>query len=134
VTTYVDSSALLKRYVAEADSAVADDLLAADDTLVTARHTVVEVRRNLARLLAEEDLASARAAFMADLGALSVVELDADTCGMAASIAEASGVRTLDALHLAAAQRVAEPGMRFVTCDLRQAQAARSLGLEVVPG
>lgn len=134
MTTYVDSSALLKRYVAEADSAVADDLLAADAILVTARHTVVEVRRNLARLLAGRDLAYARAAFMADLGALSIVELDADTCGIAASIAEASGVRTLDALHLAAAQRVAEPGVRFLTFDVRQAQAARALGLEVVPG
>jgi len=133
VTIYVDSSALLKRYVAEEDSAVADALLAADTTLVTARHTIVEVRRNLARLLAGEDLARARAAFLTDLGALSIIELDADTCQTAASIAEASGVRTLDALHLAAAQRVAEPGMRFLTFDSRQAQAARSLGLEVVP-
>ena len=133
MTTYVDSSALLKRYVAEADSAVADDLLAADITLVTARHTLVEVPRNLARLLGGEDLAQARAAFLTDLDALSIIELDADTCQAAASIAEASGVRTLDALHLAAAQRVAEPGMRFLTFDLRQAQAARALGLEVVP-
>jgi predicted nucleic acid-binding protein len=134
VTTYVDSSALLKRYVAESDSDVADELLAADTTLVTARHTVVEVRRNLARLLAGDDLARARAAFAADLDALSIAELDADACGMAASIAEASGVRTLDALHLAAAQRVSEPGMRFLTFDIRQAHAARALGLDVVPG
>ncbi len=133
MTTYVDTSALLKRYVAEADSAVADEILAGAGTLVTARHTVVEVRRNLARLLGGEDLARARATFVADLAAISIVELDADTCAAAASIAEASGVRTLDALHLAAAQRVAESGMRFLTFDARQAQAARVLGLEVVP-
>jgi predicted nucleic acid-binding protein len=41
-------------------------------------------------------------------------------------------VRTLDALHLAAAQRVGGPAMPFLTFDLRQAQAARSLGLTVV--
>ena len=133
MTTYVDSSALLKRYVAEADSDVADAVLAADATLVTARHTVVEVRRSLARLLGGDDLTRARAAFVADLGAVAIIELDADTCGTAAAIAESSGVRTLDALHLAAAQRVAEPGMRFLTFDTRQAQAARALGLEVVP-
>lgn len=133
MTTYVDSSALLKRYVAEEDSAVADALLGDDAPLVTARHTLVEVRRNLARLLGGEDLAQARATFLADLGSLSIIELDADTCNTAASIAESSGVRTLDALHLAAAQRVAEPGMRFLTFDARQAQAARALGLEVVP-
>ncbi len=133
MTTYVDSSALLKRYVAEADSDVADAVLAADATLVTARHTVVEVRRNLARLLGGDDLARARAAFVADLGSVAIIELDADTCQAAAAIAESSGVRTLDALHLAAARRVAEPGMRFLTFDTRQAQAARALGLEVVP-
>ena len=47
----------------------------------------------------------------------------------AATIAEATGVRTLDALHLAAAQRVSEPGVTFLTLDLREAQAARALGL-----
>jgi predicted nucleic acid-binding protein len=41
-------------------------------------------------------------------------------------------VRTLDALHLAAAQRVSAPGVSFLTFDLRQAQAARALGLTVV--
>lgn len=133
MTTYVDSSALLKRYVAEDDSAVADALLGADPTLVTARHTIVEVRRNLTRLLDGDDLALARAAFASDLGAVSIVELDADTCQAAASIAETVGVRTLDALHLAAAQRVAEPGLRFLTFDSRQGGAARQLGLEVVP-
>ena len=41
-------------------------------------------------------------------------------------------MRTLDAIHLAAAQRVSEPGVSFLTFDLRQAQAARALGLTVV--
>ena len=116
MTTYVDSSALLKRYVAEEDSAVSDALLRADPTLVTARHTIVEVRRSLVRLLDGEDLAQARAAFAADLGILSIVELDADTCQAAASIAETAGVRTLDALHLAAcaARRRAWPALPHV--------------------
>jgi len=131
VSLYVDSSALLKRYVEEADSSTADALLRGD-VLLTARHTVVEVRRNLARLLAGRALAAARAAFADDLGSMSIIELDAATCESAASIAEATGVRSLDALHLAAAQRIAEPGMSFLTFDLRQAQAARALGLTVL--
>lgn len=132
MSTYVDSSALLKRYVEEADSAVADGLLRADTELLTARHTVVEVRRNLARLLSGRDLVAARSAFTHDLRSFSIVELDEATCESAASIAETTGVRTLDALHLAAAQRVAAPGLGFLTFDLRQAQAARALGLTVV--
>lgn len=134
MSTYVDSSALLKRYVEEADSATADTLLRSQGSLLTARHTIVEVRRNLARLLAGRDLAAARAAFTEDLRSLSIIELDEATCESAATIAETTGVRTLDALHLAAAQRVSAPGVGFLTFDLRQAQAARALGLTVVTG
>jgi uncharacterized protein len=132
VTTYVDSSALLKRYVEEPDSAAADALLRAGGALLTARHTIVEVRRNLARLLSGGDLVAARRAFLDDLRSMSIIELDEATCESAASIAEAVGVRSLDALHLAAAQRISAQGVGFLTFDLRQAQAARSLGLTVV--
>lgn len=132
MSLYVDSSAFLKRYVDEADSPVADALLQADPTLLTARHTIVEVRRNLARLLSGRSLAAARAAFAEDLPSVAIIELDEATCEQAASIAETTGVRTLDALHLAAAHRVSEPGVGFLTFDLRQAQAARALGLTVV--
>jgi uncharacterized protein len=53
VSLYVDSSALLKRYVDEPDSETAESLLRSDPSLLTARHAIVEVRRNLARLLEE---------------------------------------------------------------------------------
>lgn len=132
MSLYVDSSALLKRYVDEPDSELAESLLRSDPSLLTARHTVVEVRRNLARLLEERDAATARAAFLEDLGVLSIVELDEVTCEMAAAISELTGVRTLDALHLAAAQRIGGPAVPFLTFDVRQAQAARGLGLTVV--
>jgi uncharacterized protein len=132
VSLYVDSSALLKRYVDEPDSKTADSLLRSDPALLTARHTIVEVRRSLARLLEERDAAAARSAFLEDLGVLSIVEVDEVTCEMAAAIAELTGVRTLDALHLAAVQRVGGAGVPFLTFDVRQAQAARGLGLTVV--
>jgi len=56
MTLYVDSSALLKRYIDEHDSATAVELMAADPVLVTSRLTEVEVRRNLTRLLAGDHL------------------------------------------------------------------------------
>jgi predicted nucleic acid-binding protein len=43
VTLYVDSSALIKRHVAEADSDHADAILLCDPDWVTGRHTYVEV-------------------------------------------------------------------------------------------
>jgi hypothetical protein len=132
VSTYVDSNALLERYVEEADSDAADALLRAGGGLLTARQTVVEVRRDLGRILSGRDLVAARAAFADDLRSISIIELDEATCESAASIAETTGTRTLDALHLAAAQRISAPGVGFLTFDVRQAQAARALGLTVV--
>lgn len=132
MSLYVDASALLKRYIDEPDSDACDAILRSDPALVTGRHTVVEVRRNLARLLEPAVLAGVRSLFARDLQAISIVELDATTCESAATIAEVTGVRTLAALHLAAAQRVGGAALPFVTYDVRQAQAARSLGLTVL--
>ena len=134
MSLYVDSSALLKRYVDEPDSEVAESFLRGEPRLLTARHTIVEVRRNLARLLGGRELAAARSAFGDDLELLSIVELDEVTCEGAAAVAEITGVRTLGALHLSAAQRVGGPAVPFLTFDVRQAQAARALGLTVVGG
>lgn len=132
MSLYVDSSALLKRYVDEPNSDAADELLRSDPSLLTARHTVIEVRRNLARVLTERDAGEARSAFMRDLASISLIELDEETCEMGAAIAEVAGVRTLDALHLAAAQRAGGAAVPFLTFDVRQAQAARALGFTVV--
>ncbi len=132
MTTYVDSSALLKRYVDEPDRASAEQLLLADPVLVTSWITVVEVRRNLARLVAPADLAAVRAQCMRDLDQFALVAVDEVVCQAAAEIGEQLGVRTLDAVHLACAQRLLIPGLSFITFDLRQAQAARALGLTVL--
>jgi predicted nucleic acid-binding protein len=133
LTLYADTSAVLKRYVDEPDSGSAVELLGSDATLVTARHTVVEVRRNLARLLTGTALTESRKAFAADLDAFAIVELDAATCELAAAIAEQTGARTLDALHLGAARRLGT-ATTFLTFDLRQSQLARGLAFRVVPG
>ena len=132
MTLYVDTSALLKLYVDEPESEACAQLLGSDPVLLTGRHTVVELRRNLARLTAPGDLPAIKAAAAEDLESMFLVELDAVTCETAATIAEVLGVRALDALHLAAAQRAGGAGAPFVTYDLRQAQAARSLGFTVL--
>jgi predicted nucleic acid-binding protein len=131
VTTYVDASALMKRYVDEPDSAVADRWLQADAVLVTSWITLVEVRRNLARLLTGAALSAARAQLDRDLDAFALVSVDEVVCRAAADVGEVLGVRSLDAVHLASAQRLQVAGLVFLTFDLRQAQAARSLGFTV---
>ncbi len=131
MTLYVDSSALMKRYVDEHDSEAAVGLMASDPVLVTSRVAEVEVRRNLTRLLEGPQLTSARRQFTVDLDAFALVSLDGVTCNEAARIAEETLCRSLDALHLASALR-AGAATTLLTFDLRQAQVARSLGLAVV--
>ncbi len=132
MTTYVDTSALMKRYVEEEGSDVAESWLHADPVLVTSWVTLVETRRNLARVLDGADLATARQQCVADLHQFALVVVDEPLSHAAAEVAEVLGVRSLDAVHLASAQRLQVPGLTFLTFDLRQAQAARALGFTVV--
>ncbi len=131
MTLYVDSSALMKRYLSEQDSEVAERFIAGDQRRATCHITEVEIRRNLARLLKGEDLIGARRQFQSDLNYFAIINIDSVTCGRAASIAEQTQCRSLDALHVAAALLVGK-STTFLTFDIRQAQAARSVGLEVV--
>lgn len=132
MTTYVDSSALMKRYVNEPDSELATALLSSDEVLVSSWITLVEVRRNLARLLSGKALEGARRQVLTDLDSFALVHVDEMTCNMAAVIAEDLGVRSLDSIHLASAQRLLVTALPFVTFDRRQAHAARLLGFTVL--
>ena len=134
MSLYVDTSALLKLYVEEPDSVACETLLVTDEDWVTARHTLVEARRNLRRLLGSGDeYLDALTQFTDDWQRCRVVELDAGLCLSAAQISERTGARTLDALHLAAA--IATQSATMVTYDRRLARVARDEGLTVAhPG
>lgn len=132
MTLYLDSSAFLKLYLSEPESAACEELLNADREWTTARHTEIEVRRALARELRGAALTASRGEFATDWESTSIIELDQRTCSYAAELAEVTGARTLDALHLAAATRAGNGVLPFLTYDLRQAQIARSLGWSVL--
>lgn len=128
MSLYLDTSALLKRYLDEPDSAAYGDHLDADPIWCTARITYVEARRNLAARLDGDALVIARARFEDDWQTIDVVEVDAALCAAAATLAESQALRSLDALHLAACDRVRDAVLSLVTADRRQVEAARSLG------
>lgn len=88
----------------------------------------MEVWRNLGRRSASADAPAGRSAFKEDWRALAIVEVDELLCQRAATLADLTGARSLDALHLAAISRAGPSGIVLVTADLRQAQAARSQG------
>jgi hypothetical protein len=131
MSVYVDTSALLKRYLEEPDSDAAEAILAEDRAWFSGRHTYVEVRRNLARAVAGEDLVRIRDALELDWRRTTIVELDEITCRLAADIGEQSGLRSLDSLHVGAAARLGPDVLSFLTFDIRQAQVARQLGFVV---
>ncbi len=132
MSLYVDASAFVKLYVSERESDDCAAMLQADQTWIAGRHTFVEVRRTLDRVLVGRTFEDAKLHFRADWERTSVVELDEATVELAADLAEVTKVRSLDALHLAAARRTGEPSLSFLTYDLRLAQAARTLGLHVI--
>jgi predicted nucleic acid-binding protein len=135
VTLYAEASALLKLYLDEPNSPLAEEILRGDPSWVSACLCAVEVRRNLARALSGETLDRARVAFREDWAGVLSVGLDDAASDRAAELAEATGVRTLDALHLEAAERsgAGEGLVPIVTFDRRLAEAARSLGWNVLP-
>ena len=134
MVTYIDSSALVKRYISESDSKFASSLISADPVLVTSWLTFVEVRKAVSRALEGVDLASALRALTDDFDKMAVVSPDVLTWQAAADIVDALKIRSLDAVHLACAQRLRVKNLRFITFDLRQAIAARSLGFNVEGG
>ena len=128
MTSFVDSSALVKRYVKEDDSKFAVSLIDADDVLATSWLSFVEVRKAVSRILKGSDLALARQIISEDFDKLALVSPDLSTWQAAADIADTLGVRSLDAIQLACAQRLRIQNLRFITFDLRQAVAARAMG------
>ncbi len=131
MTLYVDSSALLKRYVDEHDSVAAVDLMTTDPVLLTSRITEVEVRRNLSRLLDAAALDTVRRQFSVDLDAFALMGVDSAICNDAARIAEQTLCRSRDALHIASALRAGASTV-VLTFDIRQARTARAVGLNVI--
>ena len=70
--------------------------------------------------------------FDLDFDLMALISLDEPKWRAAADIAEELGVRSLDAIHLACAQKLNINPLTFVTFDIRQAQAARRMGFTVV--
>ncbi|MEY2642730.1 MAG: hypothetical protein RLZZ368_1377 [Actinomycetota bacterium] len=132
MTTYVDTSALAKLYVAEADSADARRHMQADPVLATSWLTVVELRRVLSKALDGADLRQAIRVSEEDLDRIALINPDERVWRAAADIAAELGVRSLDAVHLACARILDIDNLTVCTFDLRMAQAARHLGFRVV--
>jgi predicted nucleic acid-binding protein len=125
VAVYVDSSAAVKLIVGEAESEALERWLSPHDVLASSALLRTELLRAVRRG-APRRIAEARAA----LGAFTLRAVDDEILGAAGEIAPSS-IRSLDAIHLATALRLAPELDAIVTYDRRMIEAARRLGLPV---
>lgn len=125
--TYLDTSALVKLVVAESESAALKVYLRAvsADTLFTAALARTELVRAVAG-------AGARAVTQARriLDGLDTVNITRGLLDAAADL-RPSSLRSLDAIHLAAARRAGTELRVLLTYDNRMAAAAADLGMAV---
>ena len=128
----VDSSALLRRYVADRHRPLVMTTMAAARHWVASAAARAEVM--LALHQAAGDAGSQRVAWSAvrdDWEALWEVPVDARCLFRATEIGARYAIPLQPALHLAAADRFPGP-VRFLTFDRRQIPAGADLGFEVV--
>jgi predicted nucleic acid-binding protein len=132
MTVALDTSGLLARHLAgpagdAARAAMAADpvwcasALALTEALMVVDHLDVELQ-------AREDL---RRAIRDDWERIHVVPVDGRCLDRAAELGRTQPLHTVDAVHLAAAERLPRP-VTLVTFDSRQIPVALSLGYEVV--
>ena len=128
---YADSSALVKLIVEEPESG-ALRAHAAGRELVASELVLAEVPRAIHRLASTARVPRRRFARGLErvLGAIALLPLEREVL-LRAGAFDAPFLRTLDAIHLAAALGVADVLEGFVSYDERQIEAARIAGLPV---
>ena len=126
---YVDSSALVKLVLPEAESSSMIEFAAKFDTLVTSAIGAIEFRRAVKRHYAQQLWAVERV-----LAEMTILELSHEV-RRTAELLEPTILRTLDAIHLASALVIREELEAFVAYDERLLEAARLAGIPTVsPG
>lgn len=137
---YFDTSALIKRFVAEPGSKRVDTVLAKEPILATSKVAYAEVHAGLARKLRERALTTAAYrrtshAFDDDWRAYLRVDLADPLLLIVRDLVRRHPLRGFDAIHLASAMRLQEQlgeEIRLVASDDRLLTAAGKEGLQIL--
>jgi uncharacterized protein len=128
----LDSSALIKRYQREDHSEWVRQVMDEDGdwcgSMLLASEPAIAAARNSN---SSDELTQVDLRLTTDLDHFHFIPVDADCLVRAIEIARGRRLRTVDAIHLAAAARL-PTDCRFITFDDRQKEAAASLGLELL--
>lgn len=132
MTLFVESSALLKRYVEEPGTTTVIEAMEGDPEWIACAVAHTEAALTLCHTaLTEEKATAARRRLDEDWHRFRILPADSACLLRAVEIGCSQRIRTLDAIHLAAADRLPRP-LTFLTFDRRLAVAAQALGFEVV--
>jgi predicted nucleic acid-binding protein len=135
---YLDTSALIKRFVNEEGSPLVRSLVQGKEAVATAKIAYAEVYAGLTRKLREDNLPKAQYAlacrqFESDWPAYLRVELEDDILLLARDLIQRRPLRGFDAVHLASALRLKlalGEAITFAAADERLLKAAEAESLE----
>jgi predicted nucleic acid-binding protein len=138
--TYLDTSALVKRFVSEPGSSEIQSLLTEGEPVASATIAYVELYSGLTRRHREGGLSHGQYRLACrrverDWMALVKVELGAEILSSARGLIQRHGLRAFDAIHLASAlglQAAANEPVTFVAADQRLLRAATGERLATV--
>jgi predicted nucleic acid-binding protein len=135
---YFDSSAFVKLLAEEAGSDLAAQLWDGCDAAVASRLAYPEVRAALAAAarnhdLAEADLDDAERAWDGYWASTRPIELSAAVEQRAGQLARTHALRGADAVHLASALAIGDPGLVLAAWDRRLHAGAQAIGLLTAP-
>ena len=139
MTTYFDTSAIVKLLVVEERSDRADVLWDSADLVVTSELSYAETRAALAAArragrLTPSSLVEAKEAFGERFADIHHVEVTTDVVRSAGDLVEEHSLRGYDAVHLASALAFEDPHLILVTWDEDLARAGRRLGFNLGGG
>lgn len=137
---YLDTSALIKRFVAEKGSPLVQTLVKRKGPIATAKIAYAEVYAGLTRKLREGHLSDAQYAlacrqFEADWQAYIRVELHDDTLFLARDLIRRHPLKGFDAIHLASAvslKNALGEDITFAAADERLLRAAEAEDLKIL--
>lgn len=132
MTLFIDSSALVKRYLEEPESDEVISAMQADREWIACQVAHSETALTICRATVEGDRDEARMKLDDEWRRFRVLPVDRALLSRAVEIGCEHQVRMLDSIHLAAADRLPRP-FTFVTFDRRQASAAGALGFQLGP-
>lgn len=132
MTLFLDTTALIARYIEGPDGDLVLEEMTADDLWCSSALAFTEAEMLIGRLgLDHSDTKAMKRTLLAERGRFNVVPVDDACLQLAARIGTEQPVRTIEAIHLAAASRLPKP-LRYLTFDSNQIGAAIAQGFDLV--